>query len=247
VAGDAALVVKVAADRVGMEYADQTGFFPGLLQGNLAGRLAGLQAALGDDPALAVAAGDTTYLASPNAALSLVGVLQHLKRYGLLDKQGLWQERLDKQPVAPQRPTLGPTRTVRLAVLDGPTPEKDAGNRLPSDEVRSFSRHPHAILTSPTCHVRLVDCRLPLQHFRTQAAPPSPLLVEEPEDDEAGRERGRLSASRCPLPWRSRTRQSARRRGGRRPHGLLSALRLRAEQPVPLYAREIPEWCCVPQ
>src|SRR5262249_49447200 len=65
VAGDAALVVEVAADRVGLEDADETGLFPGLLQGDLARRLAGLQASLGDDPALAGAAADQANLSQP--------------------------------------------------------------------------------------------------------------------------------------------------------------------------------------
>src|SRR5262249_20447404 len=63
VAGNAALVVEIAADRIGLEHANQAGLFPGLLQGDLAGRLAGFKAALGDNPALAVATGNQADLA----------------------------------------------------------------------------------------------------------------------------------------------------------------------------------------
>ena len=47
VAGDAGLVVEVAADGVGLKQADQTGLLPRLLQGNFAGRLAGFRQPLG--------------------------------------------------------------------------------------------------------------------------------------------------------------------------------------------------------
>src|SRR5262245_32011332 len=66
VTGDTALVVEIAADRVGVEHADKTRFFPGFLQGDLACCLAGLQATLGDDPALAIATGDQADLAAPD-------------------------------------------------------------------------------------------------------------------------------------------------------------------------------------
>src|SRR5262249_56811246 len=66
VAGDAALVVEIAADRFGLEDPDQARLFPGLLQGDLAGRLAGFEAPLGDNPAFAVAAADQTDLPEPD-------------------------------------------------------------------------------------------------------------------------------------------------------------------------------------
>src|SRR5262249_7755814 len=63
VASYAGLVVEVAADRVGLEQADEARLLPGFLERDFAGGLAGLEAALGDDPALAAAAADDAHLA----------------------------------------------------------------------------------------------------------------------------------------------------------------------------------------
>ncbi len=56
-AGAAVLFVLIGADGAA-ERADQAGFFPCLLQGDLCGRLADFHHAFGDDPAAAAARGD---------------------------------------------------------------------------------------------------------------------------------------------------------------------------------------------
>ena len=59
----AELLVEVAARWLVVQNADQTCFFPDLLQGDLAGGGARLDAALGNDPAFAAAGGDEADLA----------------------------------------------------------------------------------------------------------------------------------------------------------------------------------------
>ena len=54
----AVLFVEIAADRLAIERADEAGFFPGFLEGGFTGGVAGIDPALGNDPAFAVARGD---------------------------------------------------------------------------------------------------------------------------------------------------------------------------------------------
>src|SRR5262249_55325028 len=58
VADEAGLLVEVAADGFRQQDAGESGLLPRFLEGDLPGRLAGFEAALGDDPAAAAARRD---------------------------------------------------------------------------------------------------------------------------------------------------------------------------------------------
>jgi hypothetical protein len=62
----AVLLVEIAADGLALQDAGQAGFFPGFLQGNLAGRLARLEVPFRDDPSLTAAGGDKADTAVAN-------------------------------------------------------------------------------------------------------------------------------------------------------------------------------------